>query len=203
MARKKKRIIYPVIFMIIVTVVFTLALALINEFTKDKIAYNNEIKIKKTLLYVFDIDAENNDNESISNTYDALIEEATVNDQHVYIAKKSNEVIGYAFEVQGNGLWGTISGYAAVTPDYRQLIGIDFVAHSETPGLGGRISDSKYKEQFRDIGLDSENGNYIIHRPNQGGNIDAIAGATKTAESVRKLLNEDIHDFIQAAGGDK
>lgn len=203
MVRKKKRIIYPVVFMLIVTAVFTLALALINEFTKGKIEYNNEIKIKRTLLYVFDIDIPNNDNESITSTYDAMIEEVVINERKVYIAKESNEVIGYAFEIQGDGLWGTINGYAAVTSDYRQLIGIDFVSHSETPGLGGRISDSEYKEQFRYLELNGENDKYIIHRPNPGGNIDAIAGATQTAESVRKMLNEDIHVFIQAVGGER
>ncbi len=203
MSKKKKRIVYPVVFMLLVTITFTLTLALINEFTKNRIAFNNELKIKKTLLYVLNIDIENNDNEYINKTYDEMIEEAIINDTKVYMASKDNEIIGYAFPIQGDGVWGAMNGYAAITPDYKQLLGIDFVSHSETPGLGGRITDSKYKEQFRYLELESENGIYIIHRPNSGGNVDAISGATGTSEAVRRMLNEDIDVFIEAVGGER
>lgn len=198
MVRKKKRVLYPVMFMLTITAVFSLSLAILNHLTKDTIAYNNEKKLKETILYVFNIEG----NESIDNLYDEMIEEDEINDIQVYVAKDNSNILGYAFPIEGDGLWGSISGYAAISPDFERLLGIDFISQSETPGLGGRIGDEAYKEQFRNLRLEASDSQYIVHRPKPGGNIDAITGATSSSEAVRKLLNEDIHNFIQNAGGD-
>ncbi len=84
-------------------------------------------------------------------------------------------------------------------------MGIDFVSHSETPGLGGRISEEPFKEQFRNLDLSSRNegGEYITYRPAPDGNVDSIAGgATLTSKSVSNFLNENIKDFIKFREGE-
>jgi len=200
MAKKKKKIVYPVLFMIIITAFFTLSLASINELTSDKINHNEEIKIKKSLLYVFNILPE--DKAMIDKIYEDTISTLNKNDRKIFVARIDNKIIGYAFEIQGNALWGVVKGYAAISPDLKRLLGIDFISHSETPGLGGRISEAEYKEQFRNLELVGSREDYIIHRPNPGGNIDGISGATLTSESVRSFLNEDIRNFLRSFGGD-
>ncbi len=80
---------------------------------------------------------------------------------------------------------GTVEGYAAISADNSELLGIDFVSHSETPGLGGRISEEPFKEQFRNLDLtNAKGGEYIVYRPAPDGNVDSIAGATLTSKSV-------------------
>ncbi|NMB15255.1 MAG: NADH:quinone oxidoreductase, partial [Gallicola sp.] len=37
--------------------------------------------------------------------------------------------------------------------------------------------------------------------PADGGNVDAIAGATQTSTFVINMLNEDITEFIKSKGG--
>ena len=58
-------------------------------------------------------------------------------------------ISAYAFPISGVGFWATIDGILAVTPDLRQDVGVVFVSHSETPGLGGRIATERaWREQF-------------------------------------------------------
>lgn len=189
--------------MVVITAVFTLILAYLNYTTVDVIAYNEETDLRKTLLYVFDIDIPSEEPEEIEKVFNEYVGEEEVGDDTIYYVKENDEITGYAFPVDGTALWGTVQGYAAISGDYKQLLGIDFVSHSETPGLGGRISEEWFKEQFRGLDLeDVQDGQYIVYRPAPGGNVDAIAGATQTSNSVSKLLNEDIYEFINRRKGE-
>ena len=120
----------------------------------------------------------------------------------VGLKQENGETQGYAFPATGPGLWGTINAYVGISEDYSELLGLEFIKQDETPGLGGRISEDWYKQQFRGIDLEnSKDGNYIIYRPSSGGNVDAIAGATLTSKSVSKLVNEDMYEFIKDRKG--
>lgn len=197
---KKKQILYPVVFMVLVSAIFTFALALINELTIDRIHALEDTKQKKTILYVFGIDTSENQDE-INRTYNQFITEKKHGDGTVYEATKEGQLLGYAFEISGPGLWGNITGYTAVSQDFTKMLGIDFIAHSETPGLGGRITESWFKEQFRNIPIASDNSDIVIYRPAPSGNVDAITGATLTSDSVKKLINEDVRNFINTMEG--
>lgn len=211
MPKKKKNsksIIYPVFFMVLVSVVFTLALALINELTIDTIKAQEDFKNQKTLLYVFDISYDSNaSRQDIKKLYDSMISERKVKDKdfNVYVAIKDDTVLGYAFPIEGTGLWGTIKGYIAFDENYNEIIGVDFISHSETPGLGGRINELWFKDQFRGIALspsESEKLDVIIYNPSSGGNADPITGATLTSDSVRKMFNSSIDYILNEVRGD-
>lgn len=196
----KKSFSYPILFMVIITAFFTLILAYLNYATADVIALNEETELRRTLLYVFDMDLPSDDPKEIERIFNQYIEETE--EKGIYVAKEGDQVIGYAFPVGGSALWGTVQGYAAVSADYSRLLGIDFTHHSETPGLGGRISEDWFKGQFRGLDLtEAEGGEYIIFRPAPRGNVDAIAGATQTSNSVVNFLNEDTFEFISKRGG--
>ena len=200
----KKSFSFPIIFMVIITAFFTFILAFLNYKTTDVIAYNEETDLRKTILYVFDIEPPSDDPKVIEDTFNEYIEEEEIDGETVYIVKEGDEVAGYAFPIGGIALWGTVEGYAAVSGDYTTLQGIDFVSHSETPGLGGRISEDWFKEQFRGLDLTmSKNGEYIVYRPAPDGNVDAIAGATQTSKSVSKFINENIYEFIEKRKGEE
>lgn len=197
----KKSFIFPILFMILITAFFTAILAFLNYSTADVIAFNQETELRKTILYVFNIEIPFNEPEKIGEVFNEYIREEVINGKKVFVAEDEDNIIGYAFPISGTGLWGTVEGYAAVSKDYDELLGIDFVSHSETPGLGGRISEEWFKEQFRGLQLNDDSGNYIIYKPAPGGNVDAIAGATLTSKSVSKFINENIHEFIKENKG--
>jgi len=199
---KKKSFSYPIIFMMIITAFFSFILAFLNYSTASTIDLNRETKVRKILLYVFNITPDMDTPKEIEKTYHKFIEEKELNGMTIYIGKKDSEVIGYAFPIEGNALWGTVKGFAAISNDYNQLLGIDFISHSETPGLGGRISEEWFKEQFRGISLKSPiDKEYVIFKPLSGGNVDAISGATLTSKSVRNFVNSDIYSFIEFVKG--
>lgn len=206
--RSKKSIAYPVFFMILVSVIFTLALAFINEITIDTIKGQDEFKNQKTLLYVFGISYDSSMTRvEIEQIYDTHISEIPLKDSDikVYKATDGDSIIGYAFPMEGKGLWGTIKGYIALNKDFESIVGLDFISHSETPGLGGRISELWFKDQFRGIPITDDVANSlstIIYRPSDGGNADPITGATLTSDSVRKMLNESIKDIIENLKGE-
>ncbi|MCK8059812.1 MULTISPECIES: FMN-binding protein [unclassified Fusibacter] len=200
MAKKKKQILYPVFFMILITVIFVSALAVINEATKEIIAKQEALKVKENILYVFGLTHDPTP-EATEAAYDLYIEEKSVVDQQVFYASKDGTQLGYAFVISGPGLWGSMTGYAAVSNDLDAILGISFVSHSETPGLGGRVDEDWFKDQFRGIAI-SKDSDSAVFRPAPEGNVDAITGATLTSESVRVIINTDIIDFITNYGGD-
>jgi len=85
------------------------------------------------------------------------------------------------------GLWGPIQAMVGFDPQDRRLVGIAFLAHQETPGLGARIEEPWFRAQFRGlawpVALAAEG------QPRTEGEFDAITGATITSAAVRDLVN--------------
>ncbi len=184
---KKKQVLYPVLFMILLTAAYTFVLAFINESTVEIIEAQEELRLQKSILYVFDIPFEDTQT-SVNKQFDEKLESVNSEEMTYYVFKSEGSLEGYAFPLTGNGLWGSISGYIALSPDFETLLGIDFITHSETPGLGGRIDEEWYKNQFRS--LDVTGDTPIVYRPASGGTIDAITGATLTSNSVSAIVNK-------------
>lgn len=192
----KKSFAYPIVFMSLVTAIYAFLLAFLNYSTAEQIEFLANTDLQEKILYVFDIPLESTDPQKIDKQFEERIESKEIDGEKIYFLEDSGEIEAYAFPIGGAGLWGSIEGYAGVSADYSKLIGIEFTSHSETPGLGGRIDEEWFKEQFRGIGLEDSQDDYIVYTPAAGGNVDAITGATLTSQSVREFVNEDIQKFI-------
>lgn len=198
MAKKKKSIVYPVVFMFALALLLTLALAFLNKVTAPVVEFNQDIELKKKILNVFDILPSDADATTIDKVFKDSVVSEDYNGKNLYIYKSGEETLAYAVPINGPGLWGSISGYIGVTNDLTKTTGLEFIKQDETPGLGGRITEDAYKNQFR--GLDISNytdKNIVINRPASGGNIDAISGATQTSTFVVNMINEDLDEFIK------
>lgn len=188
----KKKIIAPVVFMLIVTIVYTFVLAYINEITFDVIKEQEELRIKRSVLYVLGQPSTGTD-EVVTDLFNEKIEVKEESDRTTYIYTENGTPSGYAFEFKGNALWGSLTGYIGLSPDLTKVLGIDFVAHSETPGLGGRIDEAWFKEQFRGIPISETT---VVFRPTENAVLDAITGATLTSDAVRNTVNKFITDIL-------
>lgn len=188
---KKKTILYPVVFMLVVTIVFSFALASLNEFAKNRIAIQSKLKEQSKILYVFNIPFENNP-ENIIAQYNTHVLEKEYNGKIYFEYIIDNNTEGYAFIFEGAGLWGKIKALVALDKNFEHILGVDFISHSETPGLGGRIDEKWFLEQFRGIPVYDEAFPYLIFRPSLGGNTDAISGATSTSKAVLDIFNQSI-----------
>ncbi|PVD15489.1 FMN-binding protein [Mesotoga sp. Brook.08.105.5.1] len=195
---------YSVVFTFILTTVFVICLAGINAIASDTIERNEQLEFRRSLIYVFNIveDARSLPGEEVQKLYLDRIQEID-GEQTVYIADNEGKR-EIAFTVQSAGLWGTITALVAVDESGSRIVGIDFVNHSETPGLGGRIDETAFKEQFRGERISSSSSARIAVVSGQDtgskddSKVDAITGATRTSESIQTLLNKAINDVFPA-----
>jgi len=188
---RQKRILYPVLFMIIITIVFTSVLAIVNELAKDRIEIQSKLKQQTKILKTFNIiDLSNTTN--INEQYNQKINEKTIDNISYFEAVDDGKLIGYAFIVEGSGLWGKITALIAFDSEFKTILGVDFLSHSETPGLGGRIDEEWFIEQFDNILVLENRADNLLFKPAIGGNIDSISGATLTSKAVIDLFNQQI-----------
>jgi len=184
----KKGYIYTIIFIAAVSIVFSGILAGVNAAYKKKIEINELAAEKASILYSMGIDAKGADAVEV---FDEKVSETTVSGIKFYSAVADDGTTVYSIPFVGAGLWGTIRGYIAVDDALTEIKGIAFTEQNETPGLGGRIEEEWYKEQFRGVSLGTE----ITYGEDAG--IDAITGATSTSNAVLKIMNEFIDTTLK------
>ena len=122
------------------------------------------------------------------------------NGQTVYLYSTSQDkdaVEAFAIDFSGHGLWGRIKGILALEADRKTIRGITFYEQEETPGLGGEIASSQFRDQFagKSIagGIIIKNGGSKL--PN---GVDAITGATMTCDKVQAILNTVIESIKES-----
>jgi Na+-transporting NADH:ubiquinone oxidoreductase subunit C len=96
-----------------------------------------------------------------------------------------------ALITSGSGLWSVIEMYMLINLDNWTMRELKVLAHGETPGLGGRIEEAWFQDQFK--GLDVSAG-VKVEKEKKGvaGEVDAIAGATRTGNAVMTIINKAI-----------
>lgn len=183
----------PILFMIAITVVFTGVLATINEITAEQVEINEEAAEHRSFLNVVELEYEDLSAEEVTELFDETFREITVADRDFYEAHVDGELLGYVYPMVDNAVWGELRGIIGIHRDFERLLGVEFLSHNETPGLGGRIDEDEFKEQFRDYDIsDVEGDNFVDYE----GEIDAISGATGTSNAVRDIMNDHLYEFI-------
>ncbi len=200
---KLKRSLFTIFFMFAVTFVFIAVLSLIYVLTQDTIRLNESLVVKRAVLYVAGLEVSQSGTEA-----DALYQERVKE-----VKEEAGEVLyyeildpageqlqSYVVPVVGAGLWGEIESVVGVEKDLKTLTGIEFIKQNETPGLGGRITESWFKEQFRGKRWPLS----VVPEGDPAGDqeFQAITGATNTTNAVRSILNERLaraEEAIQAS----
>lgn len=114
-----------------------------------------------------------------------------------YVKEGKFQGVGFAESKIGYGYnkSSIISIFICVEPDMETLKGIEVLDHSETPGLGGRITEESFKKQF--VGKKVKPNLSIVKErkavnPNE---IDAITGATNTSKGIEAFINDAMKEF--------
>jgi electron transport complex protein RnfG len=144
---------------------------------KNKIAANGKKVIAESLKSI--------SRETLTN------KEITINDMPVYeLFDQSNNLIGYGFIAEGDGYQGKIKILAVINSNLTKLQGIEIIESSETPGLGAKICEPDFKQQFVD--LNAKNIEYVKSAKQSDNQIVAITSATISSRSVVNILNKRI-----------
>ncbi len=199
------RIIRSVVFMFIVTLVCTTIVTAVKIVNEDRIERNRKIKLQKTILTVLGIKSDYlKTPDMVSEVYKKRIRQEKTGDRTIYACYDNNgeTVTGYAFPVDGQGFWGPIYAMVAVNPDATKLLGVSFYRHSETPGLGGRISEAWFSGQFKGLSLvltgNEKQYFYLVPEEDRKrkNDLDAITGASRTSDAVQAFLNRELRVVV-------
>ena len=170
--------IVPILFLTVVVCVSVIALAYVDSITYEKIETAKLEAFKEKLSVHF-----------------SDMTDFTSNDANdCYVVFTDNTTIGYAVKTIGSGYGGTIEMLVALEPtnlsstDDLILRGLSVISHSETPGLGDKITQSFFLDQFQEVLFSG------IKLSKTGGDIDAISGATISSKAVINGIVSSIED---------
>jgi Na+-translocating ferredoxin:NAD+ oxidoreductase subunit G len=143
-------------------------LAFVHEFTKEPIELSN---LNKRLDAIKQVVPEFNNNPD-AEKYKLPTGDGDSLD--IYPAKKDNMVVGYAVNTNTKkGFSGNISLMAGFKPD-GTIINITVLEQKETPGLGSKMNEPGFREQFNE----KNPSQFILKVKKDGGPVDAITAAT-------------------------
>ena len=173
---KKKEVAGGIIVLFLITGVSGYLLAQVYKVTKPKIEEQKRIEEEKINKEIFPegVKFEEKRKDEIS---------------YVSVYNSDGEEIGKIFKVKTLGYGGYILLKVGVNENFK-IKGVKIIHHSETPGLGSKITSEKFLSQFEGKTIDE----IYLKKDNPEGKIDGITGATISSRAVvdgiRKFLKK-------------
>ncbi len=175
----KRRSLYPVGLITVVVAISVGMLTGMDALTRDQIQAQKDAEINDMLVEMFP------SMESYSHEDD------------IYVIYTAGEVYGYGFIAEGAGYGGTIEILVGLTNN-GIIEGISIIAHEETPGLGDRITQAPFIDQFK--GLKPEEVAFTA----DGGRVDSITSSTISAQAVVEAVRaEALEKIASLEGGER
>jgi electron transport complex protein RnfG len=113
----------------------------------------------------------------------------------IYPARKDGEIVGYAVNTYSmTGFSGNIRLIAGFKPD-GTIINISVLEQKETPGLGAKMTEHGFKDQFNN----KNPSEFILKVKKDGGHVDAITAATISSRAFCDALQR-AHNTIEKGG---
>ncbi len=115
----------------------------------------------------------------------------------VYQVETGSELKMIILPVYGKGFTSTLYGYLGLAADTNTVIALNFYEQAETPGLGARVGDSQWLQQWQgkkirdpvgNLRIGVARGSVLASSPAAAYEVDGISGATWTSRSVTDLL---------------
>lgn len=103
--------------------------------------------------------------------------------------------VGMAFIADAGGFGGIIKMMVGIDVQNKKLTGMTVLSHAETPGLGARIQEPWFQDQFKNKSIQD---GFVAKQ-----DVDAITGATISSKAVAEGLKKGIDRFMQVYGGEK
>lgn len=201
---KARQRIFTILFMFGITFVFISGVSFAYLFTREKIAVNETLFLMRGVLIASGKTVPVDVGE-LRKLYKKTVEEIRISgEKEIYYRIKdpqTKETAGYVLIEKGPGLWGTITMSIGISPELDSISGVYFLDQNETPGLGGRITEPWFCDQFK-----GKMGPFTMvpeGTPSKKNEFDAITGATITSNSVKSLLNKTLEKAKKILEKDK
>lgn len=212
----------------LITVIPCTILMFLYFVTSPRIAEYHEIKLKKSVLDIFNIPYRTEekqffglklkkiDKKDVRNVFENSITVETIAGQYNEQTEEGKELFMYYKdeELQGIGFIATRLGYGfnkaaeislfvCVGPDLETIKGIEVLDHAETPGLGGRMTEDEFKRQFAGKKLKPKISIVRGKERVNSNEVHAITGASYTSKGIENIINEAMETFWQRMEADK
>jgi len=173
-----------VLSLVVISMVMAATLAFVYEKTKgpiDKAAKEKEINAIKQVMPEFD-----NDPATAKTEKDGLV---------IYTLTNKDKPVGYAVKTYTDkGFGGHVEIMAGFLPD-GSIHNVMVLQHKETPGLGTKMTDPKFSNQFLGKNPDS----FALRVKKDGGHVDAITAATVSSRAYCDALQRAFENIRIAA----
>lgn len=177
--------------LLIITMIAGLLLGVANNLTKEAIIENSKVS-KEDLNYILP---------QASSIQDINNIDIDGNIKEIYEALNGNNVVGHVIKVTTKGFHGPVDFVIGISNDGK-ISGVKVLSHSETPGLGAKISEEKFTSRFKDK---PANGYLELVKitPNKDNEVEAISGATVSSKASVTAVNEAITFYLKNIKGEE
>lgn len=201
----KESSVYPVIFMMLISVVFVGVLAVFFRSSEQKIKDHQTREYETMVVNLLSgsiAEATGLDptdlTKDVSTTMETYVDSLSGYSRPAYQAMVEAKPIAYLFDIKGKGLWGSMAALVAVDTELKTILDFAIYNQMETPGLGSRITEEGFRKQFsgKTAIEDSQPKQFTLVPEGQAeispDQIRQITGATITSNSVLKMLSDEL-----------
>jgi electron transport complex protein RnfG len=155
------------------------SLSLVNNWAAPRIAINQKAETERA-IYLVHLDGKR-------------YEEIKAAGFEVYkVFNESDSSVGYSLVYSGNGFQGKIKLMIGLSEDINKITSIEVLEQSETPGLGTKILEPPYKDQYN--GLVTSPAIKLVKgvEPSNPNEVQSITGATISSRAVVTIVNDGV-----------
>ena len=192
-------------FMILICAVFGTGISSVHYATLDMLRKNEKLHKNRSICRVFNLSVAG----ASADAFQKAIDDNVGYEQIAYQGRtwdvyKQKDTGNIGFVFSGTGFWDRITGIMVLAPDMSKVMNIRFLDQKETPGLGARIEEGWFVDQFKGVPIawDQPVDKRIIvgQAPNPAAKnrVDAITGATQTSLALMRFLNSELETFRKA-----
>lgn len=188
---------FPILYMFIVTAVFSSVVIGFTEVTRQRVEANNALAFERAVVGVLPALQGPNKMTSLAvhRKFTEQVSEPDETSGGAYTLKADGEIQGYALPISGQGFWAPIKGVIGVKADKKTITGVVFYEQNETPGLGAEIAEPAFRNQFQNKVLAPGDRPMAIKRPGDeldSSEVHAVTGATQTSTRLEKIINDSV-----------
>lgn len=194
--------VYTIVYAVVMVVIVAFLLAFVSSALKPMQDANVLRDTKNQVLTSLNI--EGLKGEAVDQKYaEVIVDTLDCNGNEFYQASVDG-MTKWVMPVKGRGLWGSLWGYISVDEDKLHVYGTYFSHESETAGLGARINERWFQQQFNGKPIFDAEGNIALTVVKAGAavaetDVDGVTGATLTSKGVAGMVTEGLaayKDFL-------
>ncbi len=189
---------YTIIYAVVMVVIVAFLLAFVSDVLKPMQDANVLRDTKNQILTSLNIEGLKGD--AVDQKYgEVIVDTLDCNGNEFYQANVDGAT-KYVLPVKGRGLWGGLWGYISVDEDKLHVYGTYFSHESETAGLGARINERWFQQQFNGKPIFDAEGNIALTVVKAGAasietEVDGVTGATLTSKGVAGMVTEGLAQY--------